>query len=153
MAFSSVLVFLMAVALWHGCLTAAQSCQNVSNPMECCTCRDQPSKVTLHVLNVLKEPRVDSRVEVDNTSQQYLLGIMEQASKTSTDWRFSVTYFDQSLGFSLDTYHGVTANYTLDRTYWSILGGDNKPIPLGISSYVPVDGDQITFNLTADTTK
>ncbi|KAL8566110.1 hypothetical protein ACOMHN_051836 [Nucella lapillus] len=147
MAFSSVSIFLIAVALWHGCMSAAQSCKQ--EPIEqCCTCRDQVASVSLHVINVLKDPLVNSTVKLHNSHQLYLLGFMQQATQTSTDWRFSATYYSQKLGFYLDTYHGVTANYTQDKSYWNILGGDGKSIPLGISSYVPAPGEMVTFNLT-----
>ena len=46
--------------------------------------------------------------------------------------RFTATFFNFELGFFVNGYHGVFANYEQDKSYWQILDGAMKPTPVGM---------------------
>lgn len=109
--------------------------------------------VSIHVLNILRPPFLNQLTTVCNTPQIYLLDVMEQATDQDKNFRFSATFFNKELGWFVDAYNFVYANYTLDFSYWQILDGEMKPLPVGISNYIPANGETVTFNLTVTSGK
>ncbi|KAL8562784.1 hypothetical protein ACOMHN_022659 [Nucella lapillus] len=84
------------------------------------------------------------------TSTRYktLFFLMQEAADVDSAFQFSVTYFALPLGFFVDAINGLRGNFTLDQTWWAILGGNGKLTPVGVSSYEPDDGETVTFNFT-----
>ncbi|XP_076460402.1 cobalamin binding intrinsic factor-like isoform X2 [Babylonia areolata] len=121
---------------------------STSEAETCFPCRFfGPREVTLVVRNILREPTFEESVKLSCTRSKTLFYMMMEAAEANTVFMFSVTYFS-GLGFYIDSINGTAGNYTLDKSYWQILDGDNKPTLLGVSSYEPHNGETVTFNFT-----
>ena len=74
------------------------------------------------------------------------LDVMEASVDVSTYYRFSATYFGNTLGYSIDTINGTSSS---DPCYWFFYVQEpGSPMPvlanLGVSNYlVPTDGYSI----------
>ncbi|CAL1547061.1 unnamed protein product [Lymnaea stagnalis] len=95
---------------------------------------------------------VDNHFEFSTKVQyregQRLLYYLERAADADKIWRFGSSYFGAELGYSIERFNGLGGSVE-DKTYWCIMDvGTDTPLPKGVSSYVPSNGQIIMFNFT-----
>lgn len=114
--------------------------------------RDLPrcqGNFTYTINNQLQEPFFSESQMMCIKDGEKLIYYMEEAvrKKPNTYKNFTATY-SSHCGYFIDAINGVVDRYKQNGTFWSILNTTNHPIELGVSSYIPKDGETITFNFT-----
>ncbi|XP_071081247.1 uncharacterized protein [Haliotis cracherodii] len=99
--------------------------------------------VTLCVRNSLVKPYFRHTVEIKGMRQRQLIFFLEKAADIREEFRFTATY--GQWGYFIDTINGLDSNYFVDETWWHIIDQNNESLPLGSSSYVPKNGQTITY--------
>nr|UTK45825.1 hypothetical protein [Crepidula fornicata] len=106
--------------------------------------------VTLRAINGLKKPTFDITTTVQCQASTTLLDIMQLAADQDTQFRFIVKYFDKTLGYYVLGINGAVCDYDQDKMFWQILDGNGEPTTVGVSSYIPWDGETVTFKIVQD---
>ncbi|XP_052764830.1 uncharacterized protein LOC128206444 isoform X2 [Mya arenaria] len=103
---------------------------------------------TYTVNNGIKAPYFTHTVDLFIIDDKPLVYYMSTACQKYPDifTTYSATYFP-SFGYFIDAINGVAADWDADKSYWRILNF-SQPLSVGVSSYVPREGDEIIFNLT-----
>ncbi|ESP00846.1 hypothetical protein LOTGIDRAFT_173037 [Lottia gigantea] len=101
----------------------------------------------MFVQNYIKVPKFSSFAEFFQADSTFTIERhLEEAADLNPKFMFSATY-NPGKGFIIKSINRQLATYELDKTYWD-LQVNNKSISMGISKYVPKDGDNILFNFT-----
>uniref|UniRef100_V9KXL4 Transcobalamin-1-like protein n=1 Tax=Callorhinchus milii TaxID=7868 RepID=V9KXL4_CALMI len=88
---------------------------------------------------------IHDSVTVEISSGQVLFKVLEKA-RAMYPVRFRFEYAMTFWGESITGIRGIASNRTA-HTYWQFLSG-SQPIPRGVGSYIPSDGEHITANYT-----
>ncbi|XP_052809954.1 uncharacterized protein LOC128238267 [Mya arenaria] len=86
----------------------------------------------------------DMELVDNNTLAYYMNKACDMYPETFT--KYVATYFP-GLGYYIESINNQASNWQHDKTYWQIRN-DSGLLPLGASSYVPSNGENIMFNLT-----
>nr|UTK45834.1 hypothetical protein [Crepidula fornicata] len=152
---ASLLICACAVSACQGWFGGASCCNilpSVAEYRQCITCTLFKTKeVTLRIKNILRDPNFDESVTLKCTRSKTLFYMMQEAADINKKFRPTVKYFGTPLGFFVQAINGLFGNYTADQSFWEILDGNNQQTSVGVSSYVPKNGETVTFNFTQGT--
>ncbi|XP_046578461.1 uncharacterized protein LOC124286157 [Haliotis rubra] len=98
--------------------------------------------VTLRVQNFLRKPYFSYTVQIRRMRKRQLIFFLQKAADMRVEFRFSASY--GQWGYFIDTMNGLETNYDKDETWWHIKN-QTMSLPLGSSSYIPYDGEIITY--------
>ncbi|WAR17195.1 hypothetical protein MAR_031789 [Mya arenaria] len=98
------------------------------------------------VLNMMVKPYFSHSVHLRIEDKQPLIYYMEKAcDKYQKKFRkFTVSFLQSFSGYFVDAINDVFGNWYENETFWLILN-ETGPVALGVSSYIPTPGDDITF--------
>lgn len=145
---SLLLVLALVQDTWSckGLRRSEDDAQVSAGSLACCVC-GQSISVNLIVRNMYQEPYFERQIEVKDKPQRELLHHLEQAANMNDAFKFTAKYFG-SMGYMITTINGLSA-FTDDKTYWELLEHPTgNSLSLGVSSYVPMDGETVVFNFT-----
>ncbi|KAK7478927.1 hypothetical protein BaRGS_00029794 [Batillaria attramentaria] len=84
-----------------------------------------------------------------NSSASQFWNILDGNLDPTPVGKFTASYdYAGHPGYFINAINQVWETWDVDQSYWEILDGDLKHTPVGASSYVPEDGETVTFNLT-----
>ncbi|XP_061170209.1 uncharacterized protein LOC133179468 [Saccostrea echinata] len=126
-----LIVFSLSYITGHSCNSSAPEIQgNIT--------------VKYTIRNKLVEPKFEYERNVTSYAGQPFIRFMEQAADDDKIYRFSSKYYG-SLGYFIEKL-GMDREYVPGLTYWQFLKAPSTILPVGVSTYVPMDGDHLIFD-------
>ncbi|XP_048773636.2 uncharacterized protein LOC125678893 [Ostrea edulis] len=97
------------------------------------------------IRNHLAEPWFQYERNVTSLAGSPFIRFMEQAADEDKNYQFSSTYYSK-LGYFIEAMGKDRLAGTPGLAYWQFVLAPSTVLPVGVSSYIPKNGDHIIMN-------
>ncbi|XP_062611831.1 uncharacterized protein LOC134273656 [Saccostrea cucullata] len=98
------------------------------------------------IRNNLAVPKFEYEQNVTSKAGQPFIRFMEQAAENDKNFQFSSTYYAK-LGYFIQKLGKETSREgVLGLSYWQFVRAPSTVLPVGVSTYIPRDGDHIILD-------
>ncbi|XP_061169872.1 uncharacterized protein LOC133179134 isoform X2 [Saccostrea echinata] len=96
------------------------------------------------IRNKLADPKFEYEQNVTSKAGQPFIRFMEQAADDDKNFQFSSKYYAK-LGYFIEIL-GKDRAGVFGLAYWQFIKAPCTVLPVGVSSYIPKDGDHLIFD-------
>ncbi|XP_061169874.1 uncharacterized protein LOC133179135 [Saccostrea echinata] len=108
--------------------------------------KNEEITVRYTIRNNLAKPNFEFEQNVTSKAGQPFIRFMEQAADDDKNFQFSSTYFAK-LGYFIEKLgKEINREGVLGLSYWQFVRAPSTVLPVGVSTYIPEDGDHIIMD-------
>ncbi|XP_048757291.1 uncharacterized protein LOC125667720 isoform X2 [Ostrea edulis] len=108
-------------------------------------CETNNITLSYTISNDVEEPSFDYSINVTGPQGQPFIRFMEQAADKNRLFQFSAKYHS-GLGYLVHTVNEVSGTH--NKTYWHLMRAPSEKLSVGISKFIPVDGNHLILKFS-----